>query len=128
MRRHRPDSAGTIGASHAGREYSLRKLAGEQSGRRRAVLTEELGRNAWLYASVMAKHLGLRRALVTFAESLRFGWPHPRWWYGAAKAATRACLRRLLAVGLRERRSGGFPDSVETRRERGGKQLRAGDR
>ena len=99
MRRHRPDSAGTIGASHAGREYSLRKLAAEQSGPRRAVLKEELGRNAWLHATVMARHLGMRRAVATFASSLRFGWRHPRWWRGAARAAAAACVRRLPAVG-----------------------------
>lgn len=99
MRRHRPDSAGTIGASHAGREYSLRKLAREQSRPQRAVLEEELGRNAWLYASVIARHLGLRPALATFARCLRFGWPRPRWWYGAARSAARACLRRLSTVG-----------------------------
>jgi glycosyltransferase involved in cell wall biosynthesis len=131
MRRHRPDSAGTIGASHAGREYSLRKLAAEQSGPRRAVLTEELGRNAWLHASVVAKYLGTRPALATFAKSLRFGWPHPRWWSGAAKAAARACLRRLPGAGgsAAERRGARrLPDSVETRLERSGEELRAGDR
>jgi glycosyltransferase involved in cell wall biosynthesis len=131
MRRHRPDSAGTIGASHAGREYSLRKLEAEQTGLRRAVLMEELGRNAWLHASVMAKHLGPRPALATLARSLRFGWPHPRWWSGAAKAAARACLRRLPAArrGPTELRGAHrSPDPVEARLERSGKKLRAGDR
>ena len=54
VRRHRPDSAGTPGASHAGRDLCLRKLARAQNGARRALLMEELGRNAWRHASVMA--------------------------------------------------------------------------
>ncbi len=95
MRRHRPDSAGTIGASHAGREYSLRRLAAQQSGPRRAVLTEELGRNAWLHASVVVRHLGPRPALATLQAASASAGRRPRWWYGAAKAAARACLRRL---------------------------------
>jgi glycosyltransferase involved in cell wall biosynthesis len=90
VRRHRPDSAGEPGASHAGRDFSLRNLARAQSGPRRAVLVEELGRNAWRHATVMAELVGRRRALATFADGVRFGWRYPRWWYGAAKAAASA--------------------------------------
>jgi glycosyltransferase involved in cell wall biosynthesis len=92
MRRHRPDSAGVPGASHAGRDFSMRKLAQALTGPRRALLVEELGRNAWRHASVMAELVGRRRALATFANSLTFGWRYPRWWYGAARAAAGACI------------------------------------
>ncbi len=100
VRRHRPDSAGVPGASHAGRDYSLRKLAGTQSGARRAWLLEELGRNALGHAAVMAELGGRRQAVTAFANGLRFGWRYPRWWYGGVKAAARALVR-----ALRSRRS-----------------------
>lgn len=96
VRRHRPDSAGTPGASHAGREFSLRKLACAEHGARRAVLLEELGRNAWRHASVMTELLGRRRAFATFGDGVRFGWQYPRWWYGVAKAAARASAESRL--------------------------------
>jgi glycosyltransferase involved in cell wall biosynthesis len=128
VRRHRPDSAGTPGASHAGRELSLRKLANAQRGPRRALLLEELGRNAWRHAAVMADLRGPQPAVATFATGVRFGWRYPRWWYGAAKAAAQAC------VGPRALPRSALPgaqrstDTVEAGLERRGEELRAGDR
>jgi glycosyl transferase family 2 len=122
VRRHRPDSAGTPGASHAGRELSLRNLAATQDGRRRALVMEELGRNAWRHASVMAELSGGRQALATFAGALAFGWRHPRWWRGAAKAGARACIGALELPARASERAGAprSADTVEAGLERRG--------
>jgi hypothetical protein len=128
VRRHRPDSAGTPGASHAGREFSLRKLATALEGPRRTLLIEELGRNAWWHACVMAELVGRRQAVATFATAARFGWRYPRWWYGAGGAAACAfvgCVSRGPGSSAVAEHSTAI---VETRVERPREELRAGDR
>jgi len=117
VRRHRPDSAGSPGASHAGRDFSLRKLASTQIGQRRAAVLEELGRNSWRHSSVMAELCGRRQALATFANGVRFGWRYPRWWFGAAKAAARTCVGPRASLARLRRGARQSTNAVEARPE-----------
>jgi glycosyltransferase involved in cell wall biosynthesis len=90
VRRYRNTDASKIARAHVARDYSLRKLAAQVDGKRRSLLHEERGRNALVQARVYANHGDRGRALATVARSLRFGWKHRRWWYGAAKAVAHA--------------------------------------
>ena len=99
VRRHRGIDADKVAHAHVARDYSLRKLALELTGAQRALVDEERSRNALVQAAVLGAHGDRARALATVARSLPVGWRYARWWYGAAKAITRA------ALGTRVRRA-----------------------
>lgn len=84
-----------VSRAYVARDYSLRKLAARLDGAERALLEEERSRNALAQAAETAARGRPWRALVPVARSLTFSWRYPRWWYGAAKAVARACLRRF---------------------------------
>jgi hypothetical protein len=111
VRRHRREDHQPLGLPHAARDYSLRKLASQVHGQRRALVNVERSRNALAHAAVYATHGQSRRAFATVAQSLRFSWRSPRWWAGAAKASTLACFGALRPRTPSSRR-------VETRFER----------
>jgi len=101
VRRHRKGPNRAIGYANEARDYSLRKLARALDGPRRALVEEERSRNALAKAATIAAHGGRWRALSAVASSASFSWRYPRWWYGAAKALGRACLRTRRAGAVR---------------------------
>jgi glycosyltransferase involved in cell wall biosynthesis len=90
-----PNNGGRkIGRAAAARDYSLRKLAAQSNGVARALVAKERSRNALAHSAELAAHGDRWEALAPVAESLRFSWRYPSWWYGAAKALARACCLR----------------------------------
>ena len=90
---HPNDNGRTIGRAAVARDYSLRKLAAQSSGRARALVAKERSRNALAHSAELAAHGDRWASLAPVARSLRFSWRYSSWWYGAAKAVARACLR-----------------------------------
>jgi len=93
VRRHSSNPKRRAGAPHLARDYSLRKLEAQATGRDRKLLAEERSRNALGLAAALTAHGERRRSVATVFRSAPLGWKYPGWWYGAAKELARTVLR-----------------------------------
>jgi GT2 family glycosyltransferase len=93
VRRHSSNPKRRPGAPHLARDYSLRKIEEQLSGRERRLLVEERSLNALGLAAALTSHGKAWQSVLTVCKGVPLGWRYPHWWCGAAKELARACLR-----------------------------------
>jgi glycosyltransferase involved in cell wall biosynthesis len=129
VRRYPRNDEREVGRAHVARDRSLRKLASQLAGRRRALVLAERSRNALARGAALVACGNPWRGVGAVASSLPLGWRYPGWWFGCAKLLVRACFRRRgVSPAESSSAASSSADAVETRVDRPADEVGAGRR